>query len=215
MNAATRLAITLLLFPGSLSAQGFLEQFSYEGLRFSGIGFEFGVVASDRLTAEPTGALRIDYGFIGPKVRVLIGASYFKGDFNADEVSQFETRLRGVVQDPTGDFDIDVGTITWADLEAALDLQYVLQPDGPVNPYFGFGLGVHIRDGDGVAIDETFVEDALDTIAAGLTLSLGVEIAVARPFYFTTDIRGEVTSELRTVAVRGGFMYRIPRGGGE
>ena len=40
--------------PVTLPAQGFLEQFSYEGLRLSGLGVEMGGVVSDRLTAEPS-----------------------------------------------------------------------------------------------------------------------------------------------------------------
>ncbi len=160
MNAGIKLAVAWLLLPGSLAAQSFLEQFSYEGLRLSGIGFEFGAVVSDRLTTEPTGALRIDYGYIAPKVRVLIGGSYFKGAFNSDEIARFEDQLRRVVIDPTLDFVIDVGTISWADFEGSLDLQYVFSPTAQVIPYVGLGLGVHVRDADGTAIEDTFVEDA-------------------------------------------------------
>lgn len=212
MRAGTKLAVLGLFLPGTLSGQGFLEQFSYEGLRLSGIGIEFGAVVSDRLTTEPTWAVRIDYGLIAPKVRVLIGGSYFRGDFNADEIAQFESRLRRVVRDPTLEFAIDVGTITWADFEGSLDLQYLFQPAARVIPYVGLGLGVHVRDGDGTAIDGTFVEDALDTIAAGATLSLGTEIVLAPRVRLTADLRGVLTSELRTASARGGLMFRIPGG---
>ncbi len=214
MSAGTKLAVAWLLLPGSLAAQGFLEQFSYEGLRLSGIGFEFGAVVSDRLTTEPTGALRIDYGYIAPKVRVLIGGSYFKGAFNSDEIARFEDQLRRVVIDPTLDFVIDVGTISWADFEGSLDLQYVFSPAARVIPYVGLGLGVHVRDADGTAIEDTFVEDVLDTIAAGVTVSLGAEFVLSPAVRFTADVRGELTSELRTASLRGGFAYRIPQAGG-
>ncbi len=214
MSAGTKLAVAWLLLPGSLAAQGFLEQFSYEGLRLSGIGFELGAVASDRLTTEPIGALRIDYGYIAPNVRVLIGGSYFKGVFNSDEIARFEDQLRRVVIDPTLDFVIDVGTISWADFAGSLDLQYVFSPAAQVMPYVGLGLGVHVRDADGTAIEDTFVEDALDTIAAGVTVSLGAEFVLGPGVRFTADVRGELTSELRTASLRGGFAYRIPQAGG-
>ncbi len=214
MNAGTRLAVAWLLLPGSLAAQGLLEQFSYEGLRLSGIGFELGAIVSDRLTTEPTGALRIDYGYIAPKVRVLIGGSYFKGAFNSDEIARFEDQLRRVVIDPTLDFVIDVGTISWANFEGSLDLQYVFSPAARVIPYVGLGLGVHMRDADGTAIEDTFVEDALDTIAAGVTVSLGAEFVLSPAVRFTADVRGELTSELRTASLRGGFAYRVPQAGG-
>lgn len=142
MSASIRLALLLLVLPAPLAAQGFLDRFSYEGTRLSGIGFDFGAIASDRLTSEPTGALRVDYGFIAPNVRLLFSVGYFKAAFAAEEIAQFETRLRGVVQDPTNDFTIDVGTISLVDVAASLDLQYMFDPDGDVIPYLGVGLGV-------------------------------------------------------------------------
>ncbi len=201
--------MALLLFPSLLNAQGFLEQFSYEGLGFSGIGIEVGAVASDRLTPEFSGALRIDYGRIAPRVRVLIGVSYFKGQFEDEEIASFEAALRGVVFDPTSDFRIDVGTISWSDIETSLDFQYMLESGHRVTSYFGLGFAVHLRNGSGTAIEDTFVEDALDTIEAGLAASLGTSIALIPQVHFTLDIRGGLTSELRTATARAGFMYRV------
>lgn len=200
------------LGPGRLEAQGFLEQFSYEGLRLSGIGIEFGVIGSDRLTTESSGALRLDWGFIAPKIRVLIGASYFRGAFEPREIAAFESRLRRVVRDPTQDFTINVGEITWATVEADLDLQYVFAAQ-PLTTYLGLGLGVHLRDGEGFAIDRTFVEDALDTVQAGLNVSLGGAFQLIPHLQLTVDLRGSLTSELRAAAARGGLMVRLPGGG--
>jgi len=197
--------------PTPAFAQAFLEQFSYEGLRLSGIGVEFGVLGSNRLTNEPTGAVRVDYGNIAPNVRLLFGLAYFKGDFGAAEISEFEEQLRGVVQDPTGDFEIDVGRISLADLEATIDLQYVLPYANRIVPYLGLGLGVHWRNGSGDAISGTFVEDALDTVAAALNLSAGVHVGIVRSLYATADFRAGVSAELRTASARGGLMYRFDR----
>ena len=191
------------------SAQAFLEQFSYEGLRLSGIGIEFGVTGSNRLTAEPSGAVRVDYGNIAPNVRLMFGLAYFKGDFGAEEIAAFEEQLRGVVQDPTNDFTIDVGRISLADLEGTIDLQYVLPYSNRIVPYLGLGLGVHWRNGSGDAISGTFVEDALDTVAAALNVSAGAHVGIVRSFYLTADFRAGVSAELRTVSARGGFMYRF------
>ncbi len=209
MKLGTRVAVLLMLAPCSLSAQGFLEQFSYEGLRFSGIGFEFGAVGSDRVTTSASGSIRIDYGMIAPRVRLLVGGSYYKGDLDADEIAEFEARLRGVVVDPTRDFSIEVGTITWSDFEADVDLQYLFTNRGSIMPYLGAGFAAHIRNGKGAAIEGTFVEDALDTIDAGLNLSIGTHVAVSSRWLVTLDFRGGLASELRTIAGRVGFMYRV------
>lgn len=212
MHAGTRIVLALLLAPTPLGAQGFLEQFSYEGLRFAGIGFDLGMVASDRLTSEPTGSLWVDYGFIAPNVRVALRGSYFRGRFSQSELDRFETRLRELVTDPTGDFTIDVGDVTWTDIGGTLDLQYLFNPGDRVRPYLGLGLGVHLRDGDGPAIRETFVEDALDTITAGAIGSMGLEVALTRGLLLTADVRGELTSELRTMSARGGLLLLFPGG---
>ena len=208
-SRATRTVALLALLPAALPAQGFFEQFSYEGLRLAGLGVEMGGVVSDRLTAEPTLALRVDYGVLAPRLRVMFGASYFRAEFNPDEIARFEQRLRLVVLDPTGDFTINVRSITWSQLALDGDLQYLFPADR-VQTYLGLGIGVHVRDGDGTAIDGTFVEDALDTIAAGINLSMGVEVALVSHLAATVDLRGALTSELRLASARGGLMYRFP-----
>jgi hypothetical protein len=193
-------------------AQSFLEQFSYEGLRLSGIGFEFGGVVSDRLTREVTGAVRIDYGRIAPNVRVLFGVSYFRGEFNETEIREFALGIQRVVAPPISSI-IDIGTISWSDVEADLDLQYMLEAGPRVTNYLGIGFAAHIRNGTGTVIDDTFVEDALDTIDAGLNLSVGTMVELVPKIHFTLDVRGGLASELRTATARAGLMYRITPGG--
>lgn len=211
MNAVTRLVLALLLCPQVSKAQSFLEQFSYEGLRFSGIGVEFGGVASGRLTRETTGALRIDYGRIAPKVRVLLGVSYFEGEFKESEIQEFALGIQRVV-DPARSSIIDIGTISWSDVELDLDLQYMLEAGRRVTNYVGVGFAAHVRNGTGTIIDDTFVEDALDTIEAGLNLSVGTAIELVPAIQFTIDLRGGLTSELQTATARAGLMYRVASG---
>ncbi len=214
MNASIRISLALLVAaPAPLAAQSFLEQFSYEGLRLSGVGIEFGVVASNRLTTSVTGALSVDVGLVAPKIRVLLGASYFKAGFNDDEIAEFERQIESVLPD-TLDVTVDLGTMTWADLGFSLDLQYVPHPDGRIRPYAGLGVAVHFRDGDGPVIDGTFVESALDMVDAGLIASTGFELLLARTVMFTAAVRGELTTELMTLTARMGLTYRIPYGGG-
>ena len=208
-NKALPIAAALFLASGPATAQGFLEQFSYEGLGFSGIGFDIGPVGSDRLTTEVSGGVRLDYGMIAPRVRVMFGANYFKGDLSQEEILRFEAQLLQNVQDPTGDAMVDIGEITWSNLEATLDLQYLF-PSGPrFLTYIGLGIGAHLRNGSGTAIENTFVEDALDTIAASADLTLGMDFVLSGNVLFTTDVRGTMSSELIMASARVGFMYRI------
>ena len=210
MKIGIRLALILVAVPQLVAAQGILDEFSYEGLKLSGVGFELGTTISNRLTNEVIGAVRVDYGFIAPKVRVLIGGSYFKGNFDAEEITEFEDKLRGLVIDPTGDFTVDIGTVSWSDLELDLDLQYLIQASDRVRTFAGVGIAAHFRNGSGRAINGTFVEDALDNIEAGLNLSVISEVRIIAQLDFTAGLRGGVSSGLRTISVLAGLMYRIP-----
>jgi hypothetical protein len=192
----------LVLTPTPLVAQGFFEEFSYEGIRLSGIGADGGVVLSNSLTTEPIGGIRVDLGTFAPTVRVVVGGSYFKGQFKEDRLREFEQRLEDLVGEP-----VDIGAITLSNIEVFLDLQYLLPRLGRFQSYLGLGFGAHIRNGDGEAIEGTFVEDALSTVAAGLNGSVGLDVALIPQLSFTAEARGGLTSELRTLSVRGGLMY--------
>lgn len=200
--------------PPVLAAQGVLDQFSYDNLRVTGIQVDAGVLGSSELRGAVVAGLRVDYGRIAPNVRVLLGLSYFRSEFDNSARARFEQRLKNFVIDPSGDDTIQVGRIFWSDLAADLDLQYVL-PQGPgVTSYIGFGAGVHLRNGSGRAINGTFVEDALDEITAAFNTTIGVEVQLTPQWRATLDGRGVVSSGLSTISLRSGFMYRLGRRGG-
>ncbi len=208
VSKAVPAALLLSAYPAErLPAQGVLNQFSYENLQPSAIQFDVGPLGGNNIRGALTGGVRLDYGRIAPHVRVLLGLSYFKADFNSAARQRFEDRLKSVVIDPSGDDTIHLGRITWSDLTGDLDLQYVLPQSHAVTAYMGVGLGVHLRNGSGPAINGTFVEDALDEITAGLNGTIGAEIG-ARHWRFTLDARGVLSSGLSTVSLRSGVMYR-------
>ncbi len=190
-----------------LLAQGLLEQFSYENLRPSALQLHVGALGGDNIKGALTGGVRLDYGLVAPRVRALLGLSYYRADFSAEARGRFEQRLRSVVNDPSGDDTISLGRITWSDLIGDLDLQYILPQGRAVTAYLGLGLGIHVRNGSGRAINGTFVEDALDGITAGLNGTLGTEVGSGR-WRFTVDARGVISSGLSTVSLCTGVTYR-------
>ena len=204
--------VAALVAPPALAAQDFLDQFSYEGLGLVGVGIDVGRVASDRLTSEWSVGVRVDYGMIAPRVRVMLAASYFKGELASDEIAEFESSLQRVVRDPTGDAVIDIGRITLANLAAMVDLQYMFMTSERFTSYAGVGFGIHLRNGAGAAIDNTFVEDALDTVAAAASGTIGIEVALTQLIHVMTEIRGGLSSELLLASVRAGVLYRFPGG---
>jgi hypothetical protein len=199
--------------PNRLTAQGVLNQFSYDNLRFSGIQIDAGPLGSSELTGTIAAGLRIDYGMIAPHVRVLLGLSYFRSQFDNQARARFEQRIRQFVIDPAGDDTIRVGRIFWSDLTADLDFQYAIPQGRGIMTYIGVGGSVHLRNGSGGFIQGTFVEDALDEVSAGFNVSVGAEFALSKAWRFTVDARGVVSSGLSTVSLRSGFMYRVGSGG--
>ncbi len=193
--------------PARLAAQTLLEQFTSEHLRPSALQVDVGPLGGNNIRGTLVGGVRLDYGLVAPHARVLLGVSYFKADFSAAARRRFEQRLRSVVIDPSGDDTVRLGRITWSDVTGDLDVQYVLPQGRGVTAYMGVGLGVHVRNGSGAAINGTFVEDALDEITAGLNGTLGAEFG-GRRWRVTLDARGVVSSGLSTLSLRTGVMYR-------
>jgi hypothetical protein len=212
LRAGTSLLL-LAVTSAPLAGQGVLDQFSYEGLRVSGVGFEAGVLVADRLEREATFGMRVDLGFFAPAVRPLLGFSYFRSRYTAGSIAEFETRLRGVVNDPTGDFTVDVGEVALSDLALQFDLQAIAGAGGPVSPYVGVGAGVHLRDATGAAIAGTFVEDALETLAATVNLTGGLEVALSRALRLAVDGRGMYGSGIAALTVRGVLWVRLTPAG--
>src|SRR5256886_13843084 len=209
LNASTRavglLAILLTVGrPDRLSAQGFLSKFSYDNLKPSALQVDLGPVGGNNIRGALTGGLRLDYGFIAPHVRVLLGVSYYKADFSSAARARFEQRLRSVVIDPSADDMIRLGRITWSDVTGDLDLQYVLQGRA-VTTYLGIGLGAHVRHGSGPAINGTFVQDALNSVTAGLNGPIGTE-GRAKRSRFTLEARGLLSSGRSTASPRHGGL---------
>ena len=211
MNASIKCAALLLCVPAALAGQKVLEQFSYDNLRPSGLQVDLGPLGANNLRGTLTGGVRLDYGLVAPKVRVLLGLSYFRAELDERARTRFEQRIRNFVIDPLGEDTIRVGRIHWSDLTTDLDLQYEF-PQGPaVMTYLGLGVGVHLRNGSGPRINGTFIEDALDGISAALNGTIGAEFRLSPAWRFTLDGRGVVSPDLSTVSLRGGLMYRFAR----
>ena len=197
--------VLLAICPSAhLPAQGVLNQFSYDNLRLSGIQVDVGVLGASELTGATVGGIRVDYGRIAPKVRLLLGLSYFRSRFDQQAINRLERRLDSIVNPSTPD-SINLGRISLSDL--------IVFPQGHgINAYIGTGVSIHVRNGSGPAINGTFVEDALDVITAGLNGTMGFEFNLSKAWRFTLDGRGVLSSGLKTASVRTGIMYRLPGG---
>lgn len=194
--------------PAAAGAQAVLDQFSYDELRPSALQVDIGLLGASQLQGTFVGGLRLDYGYIAPRVRLLFGISYFRSQLDRETRDRFVQRLRNLIDDPTNDYTIDVGRIYWGDIVADMDFQFAIPQGSTVTTYLGAGIGVHLRNGSGTAIDDTFIEDALDEIAAAANVMIGVEIDLASRWHATVETRGVISTGLSTASMRAGIMYR-------
>lgn len=204
--------VALSIIPSlRLSAQGVLNEFSYDNLKLSGIQFDIGVLGASELTGATVGGVRLDFGRIAPKVRLLLGLSYFQSRFDQTTLDKFTRKLDDFVNPGTPD-SIALGQVKLGDIIGDVDFQLVFPQGRGITAYVGAGVSAHIRNGSGDAINGTFVEDALDIVTAGLNGTIGFEFNLARAWRFTLDGRGVLASGLSTASLRTGIMYRLPAG---
>ena len=100
-----------------LAAQGVLSQFTYDNLRVSGLQVDVGSLAARDLRGALVGGVRLDAGYLAPHVRVLLGLSFSRSDFDQRALARFNRQLLALVSDPESNATIDVGRIRLADLQ--------------------------------------------------------------------------------------------------
>lgn len=196
-----------LLQPGAALAQD-VADIDYEYLAFRGFGLDIGYMWPDRLDNAPSFGIRADLGYAGPGLRVLPSLTYWSADLEGDEVLEFENRLADLIAAQTGGPrpDLDLGTITYRDIGLGMDAQVVWEVPFDLLTYGGLGFTAHFIDGDGDAIDGTFVEDVLDSVEAGFNLHLGAEYPVTEKMRVYTVGRYELMADVRYFQVRVGWQ---------
>ena len=160
------------------------------------------------------GAFRFDAGNIAPRVRVLLGLSYFRSNFSQSSLNDFANKIRALVNDPDSNFTVNVGQIRWSDLAGDLDLQYAFPQSQTLTTFLGAGVGVHLRHGSGSAINGTFVQDALDGLFPAANVTVGVEARLTSQVALSAEGRGVVSQGLSTASLSVGLMYRFHGAGG-
>lgn len=173
--AVVALAVAAGALPTTAAAQE-LADFDYENLAFRGFGVDWGYIFPSQV--EPTQAfgIRVDLGYLGPGLRIMPYASYWSSRLQDEEVAALEGSLERLIQRESGSTaSVNLGTIDRSDLALGLDGHVVWSVPYGLLTYAGAGAAAHFLNGGGEAIDDTFVEDLLDTVTAGFNLHVGVE----------------------------------------
>lgn len=203
------LAAAVILAPTGAQGQE-LADYDYANLSFRGVLFEGGYIFANNIENTEIFGLRFDLGFLGPGFRIVPGVSYWTSRMAEDEVLNFEARLGalstaqgGTV--PPGGFDL--GVIDRDDLVFSLDGHYMWAV--PLNLFLwtGVGASAHILNGSGASVDGTFVEDLLDSVAAGFNVHGGLELPLTQRFRAYSGSKLEILGDLRYVELRFGLSY--------
>jgi opacity protein-like surface antigen len=203
-------AALLLALPAAARAQD-MADYDYENLVLSGVGVHLSEIFPTR--SEPTLGLnvRVDLGLLGPNVRITPGVTFWSSRLRDGEVERMEERIEascdnGGVPCP----GVELGELEISDLSLDLDAHFLWATDYAIEPYAGAGVSLHLLNGSGDFIEDTFVEDLLDAIAPGFNVVGGLELPVTENLRVLGEARGVLTGNVRYVSIGIGGAWRFP-----
>ncbi|CAN5790604.1 hypothetical protein BH23GEM9_BH23GEM9_27330 [soil metagenome] len=202
----------LLLLPTSGGAQT-LADYDYENLTFRGVGFDVGYIWPDKVSPAPMWSLRLDLGYLGPAVRLLPTLSYWSSRMRTAELDRLADRmsqLRPLQENDVVITAADLGQIDWSDLTMGLDAHVVWTAPFDVITFVGAGAAIHALNGRGEFIDDTFIEDLLDSTTAGMALMAGFEVQPVQRLRVYGEARYTLVSDVRYPGLRIGAALMLP-----
>ena len=185
-----------------------LADYDYANLAFRGIGVDYGRIYPSKVDAAAAYSMRLDLGFLGPGVRIAPSITYWSSKFKQSELERFASKINRI---PGANVKAaDLGEIKWSDLSIGVDAHVLWTTPLGIYTYVGAGGAIHVLNGQGDFIQNTFVEDLLDTVTAGIALMGGVEAQVAPRFRIYGEARYTVASDVRYPGIRVGGALMLP-----
>lgn len=209
------LLVMLLLFcaPAVAGAQT-LADYDYENLTFRGIGFDYGYIWPSKVKATPTYSMRLDLGYLGPGVRVTPMISYWRSDMRGTELDRMAEQINRLppLQQPGVEpvTAADLGDITWSSLMVGLDINMLWTTPVGIMTFVGVGASLHALNGHGDFIEDTFIEDLLDSTAAGVAVMGGLEYQPTPRLRFYGEARYTLVTDIRYPGIRVGAALMLP-----
>jgi hypothetical protein len=202
------------MFAPPLAAQQW-EDYDYENLEFRGIGLTLGWIMPPRVDHTLALGVMVDLGNLGPNIRIRPGLTYWSSQMQQGQVTRLADQIRNVClrqrQRPEECPLLDLGQIRMSDLSLNADAQYEWT-DTPLLfvPYLGLGGGIHLLNGRGQAIDDTFIEDFLDSVSPSLNLFGGLRIPLGTSLDLSTEARYVLSADIRHAALSVGAVWLFP-----
>ncbi len=191
------------LRPTPAAAQS-LADYDYENLTFRAVGLGAGYLWSGRVENTEEYHVRFDLGYLGPGIRIVPSLGYWSSQIEGAEIDTLAARM--------GILPSQIGTIEWSDISLAVDAHFVWSAPLGLLPYVGLGAGLHALNGRGPRVDNTFVEDLLDNITAGVNGIVGFEVEPINRVRLYAEGRYTAMNSLRYGSVRAGLQIMFSRG---
>jgi opacity protein-like surface antigen len=213
MRSLKLLIATLLLCAPVTAGAQTLADYDYENLTFRGFGLDYGYIWPSKVTAAPMYSIRMDLGFLGPGVRVAPSISFWNSDLRATELDRLAeqiNRLPPLIEQGVTITADDLGSVTWSDLSIGLDTHLLWTTPVGVITYVGAGVAIHALNGHGDFIENTFVEDLLDSTSAGAAVMAGLEFQPLPRLRLYGEARYTLVTDIRYPGVRLGATLMLP-----
>ena len=184
-----------------------LEDYDYENLSFRGMGVDYGRIWPNKVESTAMYSARIDLGYLGPGVRIAPSLGFWSSQLRRAELERLVDQLNELGADLTVD---ELGQVDWSDFYFNLDAHVVWTVPFGMLPYVGAGVGFHALNGRGQAIQDTFVEDLLDSITASADLIAGLEFQPVSRLRVYSEARFTLMSDVHYGGVRLGAAFMLP-----
>jgi hypothetical protein len=190
-----------------LSAQDdFFARFGLDKLQLASLGVSAGRIFPAQLHPTTIYAMSADYGEIARAWHVIFGASYWESQFRDEVIQTFVDSLNHNLDPATGGRVLPSRILLY-DITLSVEGRYIPIQSNDLKPFLGVGMAAHAINAEGRLVNGTFVERALDNIAAGIFLTTGVSVKVLKHFGIELSARGDLLSSFRSAQVRGGMTY--------
>lgn len=200
-----------MLSPGAAGAQSRNDS-PEPALAVRAAGLGMGYVALTRVKSTVMAEARADLGFVRPRIRLVPGIGYWASALGQSEVDRLADQVLQICERQRREdcAPFDLGEIRLSDLVVNLDGHFLLPSPPVAQAYVGSGLGFHFLNGQGELIDNTFLEDLLDTLVPGINFTAGITSTLLAPLNLYGELKYVLMSDVQHAVVGIGAVWELP-----
>jgi opacity protein-like surface antigen len=176
-------------------------------LQLTSFGGSDGRVYPSQVRPTSLYSVSADYGEFARDWRLMFGVSYWGSQFQDAVIQAFVDTLNHRRSDTTSASRIVASPVNVYDVTFSANARWAPHPAVFVAPFVDLGIAAHVINAEGKLISGTFVERAIDAVAAGVFAGAGLQVRPTRHFALELGARGDLLSDFRSAQIRAGVMY--------